>query len=289
MNLQGLSVLLFGRIADKYAEYFSLVKEALPKADIKIPFRSFMSLVFFLSFVVYLISLVGTVLIIQLMTPPMLLTVASIVFVPFLTAAMCFVYAVFYPFQRAMVRKRNIEANLPFIVSHMNSIAEAGVPPYAMFKLISVFKEYGETTKEMSKIARNIETFGMDPVRAIREVANRTPSEELREVLLGIVTTTESGGDVKAYLRAMGERALFEWRIRRERFLQQMSTYAEFYVGIIIAAPLFLVALFAVMSMIQPTIAGFGILDLTKLSIYLVIPAINVGFLLFLRTIEVEV
>jgi flagellar protein FlaJ len=280
---------MFGRIADKYAEYFLSVKEALPKADVRIPFRVFMANAFFLTFIAYLVSLAATIITLQFFTLPILLAVASVVFVPFLVASVSFVWIVFYPFQKAMIRRRNIEANLPFVIIHMSSIAEAGIPPYAMFRLISAFKEYGEVTKEMSKIARNIESFGMDPMRAVREIADRTPSDELREVLLGIVTTTESGGDIKAYLKAVGEQALFEWRIRRERFLQQMSTYAEFYVGIIIAAPLFLVALFAIMGMIQPTIAGFSILDLTKLSIYLFIPAINVAFLAFLRTIEVEV
>jgi flagellar protein FlaJ len=289
MNGEKLSVVMFGWLAKKYADFFVPVRDALPKADIKVPFLVYLSDAFFLAFVVYLIALFASLLVVRFLSLPLLISVASVVLFPVLVAAIFFVWTVFYPFQKVLIRKRNIEANLPFVIAHMSSIAEAGIPPYAMFKLVSAFKEYGEISKEMAKVARNIESFGMDPLRAVREVAERTPSEELREVLLGIITTVESGGDLKAYLKALGEQAMFEWRIRRERFLQQMSTYAEFYVGIIIAAPLFMVALFAVMSMIQPTIAGISIFDLTKLSIYVGIPAINIGFLAFLRTIEVEI
>jgi len=290
MNFQSLALAIFGKVVDKNIEFFEPVKHVLPKADIKIPLRTYLSVMLLVTVLTYLAVLAFTVfLVFYVLKVQLLLAIAYSLFIPFLAAAGVFLWYTFYPFQKSMIRKRSIEANLPFVITHMSSIADAGIPPSAIFHLISAFKEYGEVTKELSKIARNMEQFGMDPVRAIREVADRTPSEELRELLLGIVTTTESGGDIKLFLRTMGEQALFEWRIRRERFLQQMSTYAEFYVGIIIAAPLFLIALFAIMGLIQPNIAGYSIMDITKLSIYLLIPAINLGFLFFLRSIEVEI
>jgi len=290
MSFPSLALAIFGKIADKYSTSFEFLKHILPKADIKTPLKTYLSIMFFAIILSYLTTLAFTIyLVLYILKLPPFLATAFLLFIPFLVAAGIFLWFIFYPFQRSMIRRRNIEANLPFVITHMSSIAEAGIPPSAIFHLISAFKEYGEVTKELSKIARNIEEFGMDPVRAIREVANRTPSEKLRELLLGIVTTTESGGDIKLFLKNMGEQALFEWRLRRERFLQQMSTYAEFYVGIIIAAPLFLIALFAIMSLIQPNIGGFSIMDITKLAIYLIIPAINIGFLAFLRTIEVEI
>jgi flagellar protein FlaJ len=290
MSFPSLALAIFGKIADKYSTSFEFLKHILPKADIKTPLKTYLSIMFFAIILSYLTTLAFTIyLVLYILKLPPLLATAFLLFIPFLVAAGIFLWFIFYPFQRSMIRRRNIEANLPFVITHMSSIAEAGIPPSAIFHLISAFKEYGEVTKELSKIARNIEEFGMDPVRAIREVANRTPSEKLRELLLGIVTTTESGGDIKLFLKNMGEQALFEWRLRRERFLQQMTTYAEFYVGIIIAAPLFLIALFAIMSLIQPNIGGFSIMDITKLAIYLIIPAINIGFLAFLRTIEVEI
>jgi len=288
--LKGLATRIFGNFVDKYlANFFDFLKESLQKADIKTPFRVYLSLSLFISILFSVFSIPISYLILSFLGYPLLLKTVLLIFIPFLTFLISFFLIIFYPYQIASARKKNIETNLPFVLIHMGSVAESGVPPYMIFKLISYFKEYGEVAKEMEKISRNIEEFGLDPLSATREVANRTPSPALKQVLLGFISTTESGGNVKEYLKNAGEQALFEWRIRRERFLQQLSTYAEFYTGILIAAPLFIISLFAVMYMIQPTIAGMSILNLMRISVYGIIPVLNIAFLLFLRGVEVEI
>ncbi|OYT42465.1 MAG: hypothetical protein B6U88_03285 [Candidatus Aenigmarchaeota archaeon ex4484_56] len=201
---------------------------------------------------------------------------------------MTFIFGIFYPTQRVAHRKKDIETNLPFAIAHMGSVAASGIPPSVIFKMLAKFKEYGVLADEFGKIVRNMETFGMDPMSAIREVSKRTPSEKFRQLLLGFVSTIEGGGDLKLYLKNAGEQALFTWRIKRQKYIQQLSAYAEFYTGILIAAPLFIIALFSVMNMIQPQLGGFEILDLMKMSIYLLVPIVNVGFVIFLEITQVE-
>lgn len=288
MKIRGIAYGLFGNIADKYADSFLFLKEALLKADIKIPFKAYLSQVFFFSFIVFFLAFIIVNIAFQIIQIPLLLRIAYSIFTPLIVSIICFVILIFYPIQKVMSRRKNIEVNLPFVLTHMGAIAESGVPPYVIFRLIGEFEEYGEVSKEMKKIVRNIEVFGMDPLTAVKESVKRCPSDNLKQVLLGVITTTESGGDIKQYLKTAGQQALFEWRTKRQRFLQQLSAYAEFYTGILIAAPLFIIALFSVMSMIQPTIAGYSILDLTKMSVYGIIPLINIVFLLFLRGVEVE-
>jgi len=251
-------------------------------------FRTYISIVFFIATITYFASLLALVVALRIVQVTLLMKIVFLLFVPFMNALACVIILIFRPYQKMTSRRKNIESNLPFVLTHMGAIAESGVPPYVVFRLIAEFDEYGEVSKEMKKIVRNIETFGLNPLKSVKEVAERTPSDRLKQVLLGFVTTTESGGDVKTYLKNAGQQALFDWRIKREKFLQQLSAYAEFYTGILIAAPLFIIALFAVMAMIQPTVAGYDILFLTKLSIYVIVPALNGGFLLFLHGTEVE-
>lgn len=289
MNYRGYATALFGTVADMYEKSFQGLKETLVKADIKIAYRTYMSVSILTTAIVYIAAAVGIVILSQLLLKPSaIMFVYYIIFIPVLTAVMCFLMFNFYPSQRVSSRRKSIEVNLPFVLTHMGAIAESGVPPQMIFKLMSQFREYGEISKEMGKIVRNIDMFGIDPLTAIKEVAQKTPSESLRQLLYGFVTTTESGGNIKTYLKNAGTQALFEWRMKRERFLQQLSAYAEFYTGLLIAAPLFMIAIFSVMNMIQPTIGGYTILDLMRLSIYLIIPLLNGGFLLFLRGVEVE-
>jgi flagellar protein FlaJ len=218
-----------------------------------------------------------------------LLEIAYIIFVPVLIAIIAFFMFAFYPTQKASSRQKNIEANLPFVLTHMGAIAESGIPPYLIFRLVSQFKDYGEIAKEMGKIVRNIDSFGIDPLTAVKDVAEKSPSNDLKEILLGFVTTTEAGGSIKVFLKSAGNQALFDWRIKRQKFTEQLSAYAEFYAGILISAPLFIITLFSVMNQIEPNIYGYNILDLMKMSIYLIIPIVNVAFLIFLRGVEVEI
>lgn len=288
VTIKSLAISTFGWTVDRYGETFSIVKDSLPKADIKMTFRTYMSMVFFISSVAYFASLFALVLGLRIVEISLMMKAVYLLFVPFLIVIVCVVVLVFYPHQKMSSRRKNMESNLPFVLTHMGAIAESGVPPYVVFRLIAEFDEYGEISKEMKKIVRNMETFGLSPLRAVKEVANRTPSNKFKQILLGFVTTTESGGDVKTYLKNAGKQALFDWRIKREKYLQQLSAYAEFYTGVLIAAPLFIISLFAVMAMIQPTVGGYNILFLTKLSIYAIVPGLNAAFLLFLHGTEVE-
>lgn len=288
VNVKSLAIAMFGWVADKYGDIFSIVRESLPKADIKMTFRTYLSIVFFVATITYVASLAALILALRIFQVSLMMKIVYLIFVPFMNSIACIVILIFNPYQKMTSRRKNIESNLPFVLTHMGAIAESGVPPYVVFRLIAEFEDYGEVAKEMKKVVRNMETFGINPLKAVKEVAERTPSDRLKQVLLGFVTTTESGGDVKTFLKNAGQQSLFDWRIKREKFLQQLSAYAEFYTGILIAAPLFIIALFAVMAMIQPTVAGYDILFLTKLSIYVIVPALNGAFLLFLRGTEIE-
>ncbi len=289
VSFKGLATLLFGKIVDRYASIFSTVKKNIPKADIKVPFRTYVSTAIFISIIVYFISLFFFLTILHIFNYSLILMMAFSFSVSAIVAVFNFIALIYYPANKVAVRRKNIEKNLPFALMHIRSVAESGINPYAIFKLVSKFEEYGDVAKEMEKIAKGMENLGIDPLTAIRQVANRSPSDELRQFLLGFVTTVESGGDIKTFLKNTAQEALFKWRTHRERFMQQLSVFAEFYVGIVIAAPLFIISLFAVMSIIQPTIAGYSMLALTKLGVYGAIPILNIAFLLFLRGMEVEI
>jgi len=287
--IKGFATSKFGWVVDKFPEFFVTVKDNLPKANIKITYKTYVSLVVSISIVLLVLGLVASFISLLIFKTPILMAIVYSIFASVLIGLTSFLFFIFYPLQRAGQRKKDIDSNLPFVLTHMGAVAESGIPPYVIFRLISEFKEYGEISKEMDRIVRNIDSFGLDPLASIKEVAEKTPSDSLKQVFLGFVTTTEAGGNIKTFLKSIGDQALFEWRMKREKFLQQLSTVSEFYTGILIAAPLFIISLFAVMNMIQPTIAGFGIFDLMRMSIYIIVPVVNIAFILFLEGIEVQI
>jgi len=198
-------------------------------------------------------------------------------------AGSAFAFMYYYPYQRAFSRKRDLDMNLPFAVNHMSAIATSGVPPKIIFKLLAGFKEYGEISNEASKIIRNVEVFGQDITTSIQNVADYVPSKDFRELLYGILSTIKTGGNLENYLQVKAKEALFMYRIRREEHLQALSTYADFYTAVMIAAPLFLVSILAIMNVVGGTIEGMTIDDIMNIGIYLVIPATNMAFILFIH------
>jgi len=288
-DIKGFATSKFGWIVDKYPEFFSTVRDNLPKANIKISYRTYVSIIVILSIFMFVASLIVSFITLRIFETPLLMMILYSVFISVLISISTFLVFIFYPSQRAESRKKDIDSNLPFVLTHISAVAESGIPPYVIFRLISEFKEYGEASKEMDKIVRNIDNFGIDPLTSIKDVAEKTPSDSFKQVLLGFVTTTEAGGNIKTFLKSAGDQALFEWRMKREKFLKQLDTIAEFYTGILIAAPLFIISLLSVMGMIEPNIAGIGIFDLMKMSVYIIIPVVNIAFLLFLGGIEVQV
>ena len=284
-----LATKFFGNVFNERSGLVKLISLTLPKSGIGMSPRSYVSTIVFTSLLSYFITLFLTLFLsITFFHFNFFLNIFILVFFPLLSSLGIFLAGIFYPYERAASRKREIDMNLPFALSHMGSISTAGIHPTAIFKLLAEFKEYGALNEEIRKIVRNIEVFGLDPISAMKEVAKRTPSEKLKQLLYGFATTIESGGDLKTYLKNAGEQSLFTWRLKRQKYVQQLSTYAEFYTGLLIAAPLFLISLFSIMYMIQPQIGGFDILTLMKLGTYLLIPMLNLGFLVFLQLTQVE-
>jgi len=288
LGLTSIATRVFGSIVEKNEKLFASLRDYYQRADIKMPFVSYVSLMLFFSLLTFVYVFVFSYFAFTIFQREATVAIFYSFFAALLSSVLVFFVAYSYPIQRVSSRKRNIEVNLPFVIIHMGALVEAGLPPYQMFKLISTFEDYGEIAKEFKKIVRNIEQFGLDPLTAIKEVASRCPSDELQQLLMGFVTTTESGGNIKLYLKTVGEQTLFDYRKRRERYIRTLDMLSEIYTGIVISAPLFMVAMLAIMNMIQPTIGGWTIKDLAWLGTYIIVPVLNIGFILFLYTMEVE-
>lgn len=279
---------VFTPISFRIKEWFKFLREPLKKAKIRYSLIGYLNLMFFTIFISVSSVMFFAYFLVKLFSFSMFYSAMVLYLMPLLTGVIILLFFVYYPYQKMDSIKNDIENTLPFALSHMASIAEAGAPPHVMFRIISSFKEYGAVADELKEIVRRVDVYGVDLITAIRDVAKNTPSPLMKKVLYGIVSTMESGGDLKGYLKTLGDQSLFEWRIKRQKYIQQLSTYSEIYIGVIVAAPLFLIAIFAIMNMIQGNIGGMSMIDIMKMSVYGIIPFLNLAFLIFLKGTEVE-
>ena len=273
----------FGWLAEGRLQDFEPLKPYLKGARIRVLLKTWVSIIFFTSALSYVSAIIAVLVLGMFMDIFYIIYIIMLVFLPVLCASFTFLALYVYPMQRAKSRASSIEKNLPFAIMHMSATASSGIPPEFMFSLIGGFKEYGEISEESNMIVKNINTFGYSSIAAMKNVASQTPSKQLKEILLGISSTIETGGNLSSYLHEMSERALFDYRIKREKYLQTLSTYADIYTALLVAAPLFLLSTLAIMSIIGGDIMGLTTSEIVTLMTWVMLPFMNVAFLLFIH------
>lgn len=303
-SFAGASNALFGGIADQYEYVFEDLKSDLQEADVNLLFRTYISEMFAISLLATLSGL-GIAIVLDLFAPIPFLIKASLFFaLPIILGTGAFAAMYIYPSWKATKRAADIKSNLPFALNHMSAVAGSGVPPSAMFGLLVNFEEYGEISAESRKIVTKVHAFGEDITTAIRDVAKETPSEDLEEILYGIVSTIETGGSLQAFLEESASRTLFDYRIERRKQIERLTTFASFYTALLVAAPLFLITILAILEVIGGELFGLPIksscgvlgglmgqcaLGVIDIGAYFLIPFANTAFIIILEVTQPEV
>jgi len=280
--IKKIAIKMFGRFADKYAAYFLPIKESLTSADMRILFRTYVSLMLFSSFLTFSVIFAITLLFSMILRIDLIFAILGLLIIPSFFASITFFLIYSYPVSVKETRKRDIEANLPFALTHMAAIAESGAPPLTIFKILSQFEEYGEVTKEAGKIRRDVEVFGLDALSALKDRVQKTPSSSFRDILQGILTTIQSGGDVKSYLMEEAKKSMFDYTVKKEKYNQLLSVYADLYTALLLAAPMIFIVVLSMLAVFRGNMFNLSLNEILNIGI-LSLAFMNMIFLTFLH------
>ncbi len=279
-----LSVRVFGGFAKSSENSFRSIGPWMKGAGIHMLARTYISMIYMTTVLAYIAGLATALVLSSLFVEDLVMMVYYVTFGPVLGASVVFMLLYIYPSSRYKSARRSIDNNLPFALIHMDSISSSGIPTEFMFELLGKLKEYGEISRQSRLVMRNIKTFGMSSISAINDVAEKSPSPAFRQVLTGISSTVGKGGNLSGYLKEMSEKNLFEYRMSREKYVKTLSTYADVYTAVLIAAPLMFLSVLVMMNVIGGDVLGMAIPDFINLMTYVIVPAMNIGFLAFLHT-----
>jgi flagellar protein FlaJ len=187
-----------------------------------------------------------------------------------------------YPRIRAWERKGAIDQNLPYAIGYISAMASIGVYPFVIFKKLAKAEEtYGEVSKEVQLLVRDVEFLGFDFITALKKLVATTPSIHMRAFLQGAVTTALSGGEMGSYFVRTAEEYMAERRKKYEDFIEMLSLFAEFYVIGLVASPLLLVVVLSIMAFL----GGASLAGLAAI-IYLVIPLGSAAFIFLIGSLS---
>ncbi|MFQ5475223.1 MAG: type II secretion system F family protein, partial [Candidatus Nanoarchaeia archaeon] len=187
-------------LLEQFPDFFKGLYQALRLANIKILSNTYVNMMVFGVIASSILGFIGFGIVFAVMGFPVPVIFVRAFFMAFVLMLLSFASFYAYPFSKAKSRRLSINTNMSFAVNHMAAVASSGVPPTKMFRLIAESSEYGEIAVEAEKIVNYIEIFGYDFLTAVKSVAVTTPSPAFREFFNGMISTTQSGGDVKSYL-----------------------------------------------------------------------------------------
>ena len=178
------------------------------------------------------------------------------------------------PAGMAKKRGKQVDKKITGSMSFISAMASADVPVDVIFK-------------ELSKQPRDTELLGVDILSAIRNAAGRSPSSKFQDFLQGVVTTSTSGGQLKPYFLMKAEQFEKEDRLEMRKRMETLGMLAESFVTVVVAFPLFLVVIMAIMALISKTQSGF-VLSLLYVVVGLMIPISQFGFIFVIWNMEQE-
>ena len=265
---------------------YSTLQNTLRKAAMNVRAEEYLAASLFTGMLVGIVVAI-TALILVVLRLSDVLDVILIFSIP-LSAWVAYVVMINYPNSRASTRKKLIEKNLGGAMAFIAAMASADVPISVIFNELSKRDEYGEIKKESAKITRNTELFGMDIFTAIGDASKVSPSVKWQEFLQGVVTTATTGGRLKPYFINKAEEYQNELRISLRKNAENVGLFAETYVTVGVAFPLFLIVILAIMGVISGSSGGSTIVILAVFS-FLVMPVIIGTFIWIMGSVSKEV
>jgi flagellar protein FlaJ len=206
----------------------------------------------------------------------LLVTVLIAVFPPLMT----YVLLTSQPGSKAKARGRDIDKRIGPSMSFISAMASADVNVDVIFKELSRQDIYGEIKNEAEWITRDTELLGIDILTAVSKASQRTPSSKFQEFLQGVVTTSTSGGQLKPYFLQKAEQFEKEGKLDMRRQLESLGLLAESFVTVVVAFPLFLIVIMAIMAIVP---GGGGSGEFTVLLLWMVVllmvPISQFGFI----------
>lgn len=281
---------LFYPITTKYEHTFARMRRNIELSDISLVPETYIGISLMASIGVALIVPILAAIVMSLFnigTAGIILVLAA---APPLLGFGSFALFYIYPEQSVNRKQYSIDTNLPFAITHMAAVASSGIPPENIFRLLVKFSDYGGVSIEAQNIIRRVDSFGEDLTTAVHAVAQQTPSKDFKEMLYGILSIIESGGNLKEYLKEAARISMFNYELIRKKYTETLATFADIYTALLIAAPLFLVSILVVINIIPDSqVGGFPIDFILKLCTYVIIPGLNILFLLVLTFTQPEV
>lgn len=271
---------IFGRIIEPYTSQFSELRRNLKQAGINLTISEYLSAILLAAlllpvFIVIPLSILFILLQIFGEMTLVIIPVAAVfawIFLMFLIIILGYIY----PSMVIAGKKKGIENTLPFATTYMATMAGSGMPIQETFRIMSKFSQFGDVTKEIDRIVKDIDVFGMDVPTALERASERVPSEKLSELFWEMRECLTTGGNMKILLHEKSKAYMKDYRRSLDKFIEQLAMFVEMYITLVIVGSVF----FVVMSAVMTVLGGGSILGILQKLLLIALPLVADMFIL---------
>lgn len=274
MSMSSATYALFGRLGRRLEKKLEAFRVVYRSAGFTDPFEAYLSRIIGATLVAAPIFFIaGTLLHLFLLKLSMVYSVIAAIPLTVALSASVFGFLLYYPLYRRYSRRTRIDANIPFTVAYMASLASAGVGIERIVEKSAYVEDNKEIRRELGLILRDIKVLGFDTASAIERAAGRAPSVLLNIFFAGLRDTFITSGDLKNYIMFTARRFISDKMNSLRNVINVLSVMAEIYVTTMVAAPLMFVIILTVMSILGGTLMGLPPVLLIFVLLMLVIPS----------------
>ena len=274
--------LLGNRVKFLYPRLIGL-ETKLDKAMMPVPYEAYVCTMVMIGFIVSIVSLVAATAFVSIINLPV---VELKVFFPFFAAAAGFEagLGVMYKYPEIAVgtRKRRLQEEAPYFIGYMATLAASGLTLEGIFKAIAKEKTKEEFVKSARYIIRDVDALGMDIISALTDLIRKTPSEAFSELLEGLISTIQTGGNLKEYFTALAKVQMEEKKMMIQKMTASLGIIAEMYTILLVVFPLMAIIMFSIMATMATSFLRLDITTMMMLISYLLVPIFGLVILIMI-------
>ena len=264
------------RLFENTFERFDIIETTknnmLEKADIAMVYQEYFSMVLMNIILGFVASFISTLILYVII--PNQITAFLILMISLLVTVGTGLYYLGLPSSMAKTRGRKIDRFLPYAANFINTMSVAGISPAEIFEALSNIELYGEIQKEAQKITTEISLMGVDTITALKNAIAISPSDKFKEFIQGILAVIQSGSELAPYFERCVDKYMTKDLVERKKNLESLAIMAESFVVTVIAFPLFLVIIIAIMGLTSGGIDYFFLYVIA----FMVLPMAYFGF-----------
>ena len=277
--VKNFSFRLFGRAVPSFAA----LKLVYQRSGISLLYESYISVIFFAIFLAFGSTVVvGFVLHIVLFKLTLFQSIVAVLTLSLVVALLVPVVFLLLPLLRVNQKRNEIDANLVYTVGYMGVLSAGGVSVERIFNRVVEVESRAAIRDLAKRVIANVRMFGLDVASSLDDVGSRSPSDVFGKLLIGVVNTIKTSGDLKSLLVFETKRLLTVKREQLKKTLSTLIALAELYVTAMVMAPITFIVMLTILSVLGTTQFGLSPATQLNLIVFFGLPVICIVFIVVL-------